>query len=40
MKFLFDGKTFYLLFDDGIQCDVSEQVWIRLMAKAKKEQAV
>lgn len=36
MKFIFDGK-FYLLFDDGIQHEVSEQLWLRLMGRMKKE---
>lgn len=36
MKFIFDGK-FYLLFDDGIQHEVTEQLWMRLMCRAKKE---
>lgn len=39
MKFIFDGR-FYLLFDDGIQHEVSEQVWVRLMARMKKEAQV
>jgi len=37
MKFLFSDAKFYLLFDDGIQLEVSEQVWMRLMARSKKE---
>lgn len=36
MKFLFDGK-FWLIFDDGLQYEVTEMVWIKLMARAKKE---
>lgn len=37
MKFIYDGK-FFLLFDDGISHEVSELVWVRLMALFKKEQ--